>query len=212
MYGACDLTIVCIGTGPSLTTEQIQTARDKGFRLFGCNNAYQMARDVSLLYGCNYEWWAHYWPSVRHLPCEKWTTNKAAAARFWINWISEKNAPGLSADPNVIHHGHGSGYSLVSMAHRAGAERILLLGYDMKYAPDYDGRARQIGSTPRHFFGEYDASMQHWPSVKVKDGVHVELVDLYRSVHEQGMVELICCTPGSALEGVIPSMDIADVV
>jgi len=211
VHGARGLTIVCIGTGPSLTLEQIAIARTKG-RLFGCNNAYQMALDIELLYGCNLGWWVHYWQSVRDLSCQKWTTNRDAAAQFGINWIAEKNAPGLSTDQNVIHHGHGSGYSLVSMAYRAGAKRILLLGYDLRYGTDYDGRARNPGSTPRHFFGEYPESMQHWPSVQVKDGVHVGLVDLYRSIHEQGLVEIINCTPESALEGVIPSMGIADVV
>lgn len=167
-----------------------------------------MAPDLELLYGCNFRWWDHYWNEVRSLPCEKWTTNREAADKFGLNWIAERNAPGLSTDPDVIHHGHGSGYSLVSMAYRAGAKRILLLGYDLKYAADYDGKARQVGSAPRHFFGEYPGAMQHWPSVKVRKGIHVELVDLYRSVHEQGLVEIINCTPGSALEGVIPSVDI----
>ena len=212
MYGACDLTIVCIGTGPSLTIEQIDTARRKGFRLFGCNNVFTLAPDIELLYGCNYQWWDCYWNEVRDLPCEKWTANKTASLAFGINWIAEKNAPGLSVDRDVIHHGHGSGYSLVSMAYRAGAKRIILLGYDLKYAPDYDGRSQQAGSTPRHFFGEYPPSMRHWPSIKISAGVHVELVDLYKSIHDQGLVEIINCTPGSALEGVIPSMDIADVV
>jgi hypothetical protein len=91
------------------------------------------------------------------------------------------------------------------MAHKMGAERILLLGYDLKYAPDYDGRSRKVGSSPRHYFGEYPASMQHWPSVQVKGGVHVELLSLYKSIFEQGLVEIVNCTPGSALQGVIPS-------
>jgi hypothetical protein len=206
------VTIVCIGTGPSLSIAQVQLARSKGFRLFVCNSAYQVAPDAELLYAVNAEWWDCYWPDVSGLPAEKWTTNRFAADRYGLNWIAERNAPGLSTDPDVIHHGHGSGFSLVSMAHKKGAERILLLGYDLKYAPDYDGRSRQIGSGQRHFFGEYPTSMQHWPSVQVRNGVHVELVELYRSVHEQGLVEIINCTPGSALEGVIPSMDIADVV
>lgn len=137
---------------------------------------------------------------VAFLPAEKWTVNKQAAQEFYINWIAEKNAPGLSTDPDIIHHGHGSGYSLVSMAHRAGAERIVLLGYDMKYAPDYDGKTRQVGSTPRHFFGEYPHSMQHWPSMQVVDGVHVEMLDLYRSIARQGLVEVINATPDSAID------------
>jgi predicted peroxiredoxin len=202
-------TIVCVGTGPSLTSDQIQIARDKGFRIFGCNNSFQLV-DVELLYAVNLAWWDHYWPDVRDLHCEKWTTNKEASEKYGLSWIAERNAPGLSTDPDVIHHGHGSGFSLVSIAHKKGAERIILLGYDLKYSKDYDGKQRKIGSGPRHFFGEYPPAMQHWPSVRIRDGVHVELVDLYRSVHEQGLVKIVNCTPGSALEGVIPSMDISD--
>ena len=193
-------TIVCIGTGPSLSQRQVDTARQKGFELYACNSAHQLAPDAALLYGCNYKWWQHYYLDVQSLPCEKWTTNREAADEFDLNWIAETNKPGLSTDSSVIHHGHGSGYSLVSMAHRNGADRIVLLGYDMKYAPDYDGKAQQTGSTPRHYFGEYPASMQHWPSVSVKGGVHVEMVDLYRSIKEQGLIEIINCTPDSAID------------
>ena len=137
---------------------------------------------------------------LKERPAEKWTTNKEAAERYGVNWIAETNKPGLSTDPDVIHHGHGSGYSLVSMAHRSGADRIVLLGYDMKYAPDYNGKEHEKGSTPRHYFGEYPESMRHWPSVSVQGGVHTELVDLYRSIKEQGLVEVINCTPDSAID------------
>lgn len=200
-------TIVCIGTGPSLTPEQVEAARRKGLTLYACNNAIQLAPDAELLYSVNLHWWDHYWGEVRDLPCEKWTTNITAASRYDLNWIAEKNAPGLSTDKSCIHHGHGSGYSLVSMAYKMGAERIVLLGYDLKYAPDYDGRAHHIGSSPRHFFGEYPASMQHWPSVWVQDGVHMELLELYRSIHAQGLVEVINCTPDSAID-CFPRVDI----
>lgn len=192
-------TIVCVATGPTVTQRQVDIARTKG-RLFVCNNAFMLAPDCELLYAVNPEWWGHYWPMVKDLPCEKWTTNPGAAEKFGLNWIAERNARGLSADPGYIHHGHGSGFSLVSLAHRAGARRIALLGYSLKYAPDYDGRSRKVGSSPRHFFGEYPEAMRHWPSVQVMGGVHVELVDLYCSVREQGLVEVINCTPESALE------------
>ena len=190
----------CIGTGPSLTAAQVNAARAKGFDLYACNRAYELAPDAKLFYAVNLAFWNHYWTDLSRLPAEKWTTNREAADKYGLNWIAEKNAPGLSTDPSVIHHGHGSGFSLVSMAHMKGYKRIILLGYDLQYAADYNGRARHIGSTPRHFFGEYPASMQHWPSVKVQGGVHVELVDLYRSVAEQGLVEVINATPGSAID------------
>jgi hypothetical protein len=210
-----DDTIVCIGTGPSLTVDQVQAARARGFRLFVCNAAFKVALDAELLYAVNLEWWDHYHAEVLDLPCEKWTTNRAAADKYGLNWIEERGADGLSTRPDYIHHGHGSGYSLVSMAHRKGAARVLLLGYDLRYAPDYDGRRRVAGSTPRHSElvlerGEYPAPMQHWPSVHVRDGVHLELLRLYRSIHDQGLIEIVCCSPGSALEGVIPCAEIAE--
>lgn len=201
--------VVCIATGPSLTVDQVATARAKGFTLFVCNNAYQLAPDAALLYAVNLRWWDHYWPEVKDLPCEKWTTNREAADKYGLNHILERNAPGLSEDRNIIHHGHGSGFSLVSMAYREGAERIILLGYDLKYAPDYDPQNRDPGSTPRHYFGEYPHSMQHWPSVQVKGGVHVELLELYRSIARQGLVEVVNCTPGSAID-CFPNVDIAN--
>src|SRR6185369_2408705 len=106
----------------------------------------------------------------------------------------------LSSDPRIVHHGHGSGYTMLNLAYLMGAARIVLLGYDCKYAPDYDGRSSKVGSSPRHYFGEYPSALQHWPSFSVKDGVHVEMVELYRSVAEQGAVDIVNCTPGSAID------------
>lgn len=152
-------------------------------------------------YACNEAWWNHYWsPALAATPAEKWTCNAQAAERYGLNWIAEKNAPGLSNDPTVIHHGHGSGYTLLNIAYLMGAERIALLGYDMKYAKDYDGQSHQVGSGERHYFGEYPQSLQHWPSKQVRRGVHVELVELYRSVARQGLVEIVNCTPDSAID------------
>lgn len=164
---------------------------------------YAAVPDLEVLYGVNTKFWAHYWDDphypLRDYPAEKWTTNPEAAKRFGLNWIAEKNRRGLSSDPSYVHHGHGSGYTLVNLAHLMGASRIVLLGYDCKYAPDYDGRTMQIGGGKRHYFGEYPPDLQHWPSVMVKDGVHVELVDLYQSIADQGAAEVINCTPGSAI-------------
>lgn len=159
-----------------------------------------MIPDLQVLYACNEGWWAHYWSdALAAHPCEKWTTNAAAAKRYGVNWIAERDGRGLSDGPH-IHHGHGSGYSLLNLVYLMGARRVVLLGYDMKYAPDYDGRRRDVGSKPRHYFGEYPESLLHWPKAEVRDGVHVGLVRRYREVAEQGLVEILNATPGSALD------------
>jgi hypothetical protein len=194
-------TIACIATGPSLTLRQVEAARRKGFVLFGCNNVWRDVPDLSLLYACNLGWWAHYWcEELKQYPAEKWTTNKVAADKFSLNWIAEKFDYGLSNNPRIVHHGHGSGYTMLNLAYLMGASRILLLGYDCKYAPDYDGKQRNVGGAPRHYFGEYPRTLQHWPSVQVKNGVHVEMVSLYASVAMQNAVEIVNCTPGSAID------------
>lgn len=159
---------------------------------------WQIVPDLAVLYACNEGWWNHYWSdALAAHPAQKWTTNRAAAERYGLNRIDEVNRPGLSSDPSYVHHGHGSGYTLVNLVHLMGAARIVLLGYDLKYAADYDGKARAPGSTPRHYFGEYPKALQHWPSVKVVQGRHVELLDLYLSIRG---VEIFNATPGSAID------------
>lgn len=204
-------TICCVATGPSVTQQQVDAARGKGFTLYACNDAFRLAPHAALLHACNWQWWDARWEQVKDLPCEKWTTRKESADKYGIHWIAEKPnyGYGLSTDPSFLYHGHGSGFQLLGMAYRARPERIVLLGYDLTYAPDYDGKARQVGSSPRHFFGEYEPSLQHWPSKMVDRGRHVELMRFYSEVADQNPVPIINCS-GGVLE-CFPRMDIADV-
>lgn len=193
-------TVCLIATGPSLRLEQIASARSQGFVLFGCNNVWEIVPDLAVLYACNTTWWAYYWSDrLLEYPAEKWTTSQEAAKKYRLNWIAERDRFGLSSDPTRIHHGHGSGYSLLNLAYLMGAQRIVLLGYDMRYAADYSGEEKQVGSGPRHYFGEYPSALLHWPKVSVANGVHAGLIKYYERVAEQNTVEIVNCTPGSAL-------------
>jgi hypothetical protein len=194
-------TIACIATGPSFSPSQVEIARSKGFVLFGCNNIWLDVPDLAVLWATNLQWWDHYWsPRLEAYLAQKWTVSRPAAEKYGLNWTDERNAPGLSTDPSVIHHGHGGGFSMLNLAYLMGASRIVLIGYDLRYSQDYDGRNRQVGSAPRHYFGEYPPALQHWPSVQVRNGVHVELVSLYESVAKQNAVEIVNCALSSALE------------
>jgi len=204
-------TVCCIGTGPSLTLAQVEVARAKGFTLFGCNRVWEIVPDLTVLWGTNLAFWQHYWcDRLAQYPAEKWTVSGEAARLYRLQWVGERNAPGLSTDWRAIHHGHGGGYSMLNLAYLMGAQRVVLLGYDLSYARDYDGREHRAGSTPRHYFGEYPAALQHWPSVKVREGRHLELLALYQSVAEQGLIEIINCTGPTSALACFPSMTIAD--
>ena len=61
---------VVIGTGPSLTGEQI--AKVAHLKRFGANRAFEF--DVDVLHGCNWQFWEHYWPQIKDLRCHKGTT------------------------------------------------------------------------------------------------------------------------------------------
>jgi hypothetical protein len=198
-------TVACIGTGPTLDTRQIAIAREKGFRLFGANRVFQIVPDLECMYAVNHAFWDHYYEEASQHPCEKWTTCLPAAQQYGLNYLREKWGGGLCTEENTIFHGHGSGYSLLGVAHKLGATRIVLLGYDMKFAPDYDGHSKRVGSQPRHYFGEYPASMQHWPK-----NPFVDLIPLYEEINRQGLVEVVSCTPGSALNGPLPYVPIED--
>ncbi len=196
-------TIVCVGTGPSLTVEQVDAARAKGFTLYGCNNAFKLAPDLECLYAINEAWWEHYYDEIADLPAGKFCGHRPVCERFGLQWVDAREGRGLApADAPYVHHGNGSGFTLLGLAHQAKPARIILLGYDAHYAPDYDGASKKVGSGPRHFFGEYPKSMQHWPKHRdsVQKGLWVGQIQRYRDVADQRLCEIVNATPGSAID------------
>lgn len=176
---------VVIGTGPSLTQEQVDLA--SRYRTFGANRAFEFGVDV--LHGCNYQFWDHYWPQIRELPCHKWTTRPELDGKYpGLNYIEERWIPGLSVDKSYIAAHHGTGPQLVNLAYHYGCEAILLIGWDMRHK----GR--------RHYFGEYPDPCYHITRNLGPDG---ELTGLIREMEtirpEDYGIEIVNCTPGSAM-------------
>lgn len=118
-------TVVCIGTGPSLTMRQIDVARRKGFRLFGCNRTFLDVPDLEVLHGCNSEFWDYYHRDIRNAqldtgyPKECWTTRPGLEQKYdGLTYFPEKDKPGLAVPGTgePLHHGHSTGYQLVGLA------------------------------------------------------------------------------------------------
>jgi hypothetical protein len=206
-------TAVILGTGPSLTPEVIATAKRGralgAWRLYGCNHVWKVCPELDTFLACNVQYYETQWEcGLREHRAEKWIAiddkqpeRFRAAMRFGLNIIAGKWADGFSKDPTCIHYGHSSGFQLPQLAVHEGYKRLLLCGYDLKFAPDYDGARKRVGSRPRHFFGEYsEPELQHWPSARVKNGVHIELVALFESVKRLNPeLTLRNCSPNSAL-------------
>lgn len=207
-------TAVLIATGPSFSGQQLETIQQAKKRgdvvTFGINNIYQQVPDLDVLLSCDGPWWRWYWndPVLREMSktTEMWTWYPEFAKEFGINYIyGDQKMRGLSLDPCKVHINHGSGPMILNLAILYGCSKIVMIGHDMKFAPDYKPREQKPGSTPRHYFGEYPKPLQHWPSVKVRQGVLDGLIEAYREIKEDmdarlSSVDVVNCTPDTALK------------
>lgn len=203
-------TAVILATGPSLNEDQItlvaKAHSDGKCRVITVNNSYQLAPWSDIHIACNDNWWDHYWKNdkvLRDMKADKWTRYKHQADEFGINYIDSIVKDGLSKDPSVVHINKGSGPIAINIATLYGFKKIILLGHDMKFAKDYDGKKKKTGSSPRHFFGEYPKVMQHFPQSKSSidnNGVIIGLIDAYNGmVKDLEDIDVVNCTPDSHL-------------
>lgn len=82
-----------------------------------------------------------------------WETNAKQTvdpAQWGIRVLKWKDQPGLSKEPNTVHHGGNSGYQAVNLAGHLidWSGRIILLGFDM-----------MIDGAKTHWFGDHPGSM-----------------------------------------------------
>ncbi|MGB0203376.1 MAG: hypothetical protein ACPF9R_04400 [Acholeplasmataceae bacterium] len=203
-------TVVIIATGPSLNEEQVNYvshAHAQGeCRVLTINNSYQLAPWADIHVACNDNWWDYYWKNdevLRNMKADKWTRYKHQADEFGIKYINSIVKNGLSKDQSVVHINKGSGPLAINFATLYGFKKIILLGHDMKFAKDYNGAQRKIGSSPRHFFGEYPKEMQHFPRSKNSiddNGVIIGLIEAYNGmVKDLDEIDIVNCTPDSHL-------------
>lgn len=206
-------TCVVIATGPSLNDSQIECVKESAevgnCRVMTINNSYQLAPFTDIQIACNDNWWDYYWKNdalLRDIKADKWTRYKHQAEQFGINYIDSIEKQGLSEDPSFIHINNGSGPMAINFATLYGFKKVLLLGHDMKFAKDYNGKKKMAGSTPRHYFGEYPKIMQHFPQSSEsidKNGNIIGLIKNYEAMIpdlNKLDVEVINCTPSSALK------------
>lgn len=106
---------------------------------------------------------------------------------FGLNFIKGENKPGLSRDPALIHTGGNSGYQAINLLWHFGVSRILLLGFDMKGG---------------HWHGKHPRGLNNYSP-------HHDWVQRFRPLAAELDIEVINCTPGSALDA-FPVMRLED--
>lgn len=127
-------TFVCIASGPSLTAEQVEYVRGKA-AVIAVNDNYRLAPWAFHVYACDRSWWNHHAASVRQTCTSRlWTKSKEAAEQHALN--------------HVLLPGNNSGFQAIHLAHKLGASRIILIGYDMQHT---GGKAHWFGNHPTGF-------------------------------------------------------------
>jgi hypothetical protein len=110
-------TVVCIGSGPSLTEADCKLVEKSGLPTIAVNSSWQRARFAKVIYAGDYEWWRVNKASI-DIDAELWTCQHSAYRVFDIN----------------LHRVNGSqwhsGLRAIQFAELAQAERVILLGYD----------------------------------------------------------------------------------
>ena len=201
--------IIC-ATGPSITPDVVRLAhkakKEGKARLFGMNRAFSVF-DLDLLHGCNTAFWEHYWPEVKDLPCDKWTTRPELEGKLpGLNYIEERWEDCLSTDSSYITAHHGSSAQTMGLALHYGITRMLLVGFDMRFGGKINDRSY---TEPRHFFGEDDLTKKHWPRTDPNGDLGGLLREFETINPERLGVDIINCTPNSAMK-CFPMMEVED--
>lgn len=143
---ACN-TAVCIASGPSLTREDVETARTLPAIFYAVNDCHRIAPWAHVLYAADLAFWRHY-DGVPEFAGQRWSVDPRAA-RWGVRHMPGSDLLVWGSSPGPIAHGGNSGFQAINLAARQGARRIILLGYDMGVEP----------SGPRHWFGEHPAKI-----------------------------------------------------
>lgn len=138
-------TVVCIGSGPSLTAEDVDYARDHATALVAVNDAHRLAPTAAALMASDAAWWVAR-EGVPKFVGLRYCLERVPQRISGVSTLRNTGIEGLETDPTGLRTGRNSGYAAINLAVHLGASRIVLLGYDMQ-APHGERRS--------HFFGAH---------------------------------------------------------
>jgi hypothetical protein len=170
-------TVVCAGSGPSLTAADLKFCRGAG-RLIVVNDAYTLAPWADCLYAADDKWWKWH-KGVPGFAGMKYTIKPTR--KPWPDLHTMKNTghEGIETAPDGLRTGFNSGYQAIGMAVHFGASRIVLLGYDMR---------------GDHFFGSHRDKSR--PPFAASIAAFQSAVEPLAKLG----VAIVNCTPGSAIK------------
>lgn len=112
-------TTVCIASGPSLTSDDVEQVRHWHKHRYGrvivTNTTWTIAPWADVLYAADRKWWDQYLSTARH--------------GFVGERVTHCHYPGITRAESL--NVYNSGANAIALAADRGAKRIILLGYDV---------------------------------------------------------------------------------
>lgn len=143
--------------------------------------------DLNVWIACDPSWHETYSPVTGDF--EKFHWDRSICNKYGYRYIEGRWAEGLSLDPDYIHYNHSSGAQALNLAVLYGCNPILLVGFDMHYS-----------GPQRHYFGGLSDTDGEYPDHLRKYSSFDGLLGDYQKIADQdGLPEIINCTPGSAM-------------
>lgn len=121
-------TVVCLGSGPSLTPADVDACRGRA-TVIAVNDAWRLAPWADALMASDAAWWA----VNRGVPAFvglKYSLEADAARWPGIAVLQITGDKGVELEPTGLRTGRNSGAAAINLAVHFGAARVLLLGYD----------------------------------------------------------------------------------
>lgn len=212
--------MVCIASGPSLTADdcqrvgrwKAQAPTPESRVVVVVNEAWRpCAGFADHLYAADGKWWRHITRAgitcrdevQQQFPGRLWTCDIAAARDFGLELVGIRDEPGLNTEAGVVNTGGSNGGSnggmqAVNLAWHLGADRIVLLGYDMQMQGD---RPHFHGKHVNKLGDPTPSLMRRWAQAAAP---------VARDLIELG-VEIVNCSRESAAQG-WPRLALEDVL
>lgn len=180
---------IVAATGPSLTESVAERCRDH--HVIAVNDAYRRLPFADVLYACDLAW------IELHQGCpgfagDKWTSHDPGVnskdrlpAAWGFHVVAGAGENTFSLDPGRLHYGGNSGFQAINLAILFGAQRIALVGFDMRTTP------------ARHFFGPHPPQLKN--GAKYEHFIPAFNEAARRLATERPDIQIVNCTPGSAL-------------
>lgn len=152
-------TIVCVGSGPSLTKKDVKACENKGMPLMVVNSAHQFATAPMYHYAGDTRWWQRNYTYTQH-SSRKFSIqhNARDEGHSDVKQMQRGAAECFSTQWPKLCTGYNSGFQAINLIYLLGYIKIILIGFDMKFGVNGEKHCH-----PDHpDYNPLDATINKW--------------------------------------------------